>query len=105
MATDLLTHFSSIEDPRIDRFNKHELMDILFLAICAVLSNCESWEDIENFGYTKLEWLRKYLPFANGIPRHDTITRVISRLYTNTLQNSFMCWIQSVVKQVGYHRD
>lgn len=76
-------------------------MDILFLAICAILSGCEGWEDIEDFGHAKLEWLRRYLPYANGIPRHDTIARVISRLCPDALQSSFMSWIQSIVQEAG----
>lgn len=101
MENDFLVHFYSIEDPRIDRCKKHELMNILFLAICAFLSGCEGWEDIEDFGHAKLEWLRRYLPYANGIPRHDTIARVISRLCPDALQSSFMSWIQSIVQEAG----
>lgn len=54
MTNDSLVHFSSIEDPRIERCKKHELIDIIFLAICAILSGSEGWEDIEDFGHAKL---------------------------------------------------
>jgi len=100
MSANFLKHFATIEDPRIDRCKRHELMDILFLSICAVLSNAEGWEDIEDFGHSKLDWLRKYLPFANGIPKHDTIARVLSRLDASSLQQSFFEWIKELVTEV-----
>jgi len=65
-------------------------MDILILSICAVLSNAEGWEDIEDFGHNKLDWFRRYLPFANGIPKHDTNARVLSRIEPSAVQQSFL---------------
>jgi hypothetical protein len=56
MSATFLKHFNSITDPRIERCKKHELIDILLLAICAVLSGAEGWEDIEDFGHFKLNW-------------------------------------------------
>ncbi len=73
MNNTFIQYFASIEDPRIERCKKHQLMDILFLSVCAVLNGAECWEDIENFGVIKIEWLRKYLPFEHGIPKHDFI--------------------------------
>lgn len=80
MSTTFLKHFNSITDPRIERCKKHELIDILLLAISAVLSGAEGWEDIEDFGHLKLDWLKKYGTFNAGIPKHDTIARVMCRL-------------------------
>ena len=80
MSTTFLKHFESITDPRIERCKKHNLLDILLLAISAVLSGAQGWEDIEDFGHLKLDWLRKYRDFEAGIPKHDTIARVICRL-------------------------
>ena len=96
MSASFIKHFAAIDDPRIERCKRHELMDILFLSTCAVLSNAEGWEDIEDFGHTKLDWLRKYLPFANGIPKHDTIARVLSRLDPNAIQECFFSWVQEI---------
>lgn len=58
MNNNFITHFSVIEDPRIDRCKKHQLIDILFLSVCAVMSGAEGWEDIEDFGLAKLDWLQ-----------------------------------------------
>lgn len=55
MTTTFLKHFNSIKDPRIKRCKKHNLLDILLLAISAVLSDAEGWEDIEDFGHVKLD--------------------------------------------------
>lgn len=101
MSTNFINHFSVIEDPRIDRCKKHQLIDILFLSICAVLSGSEGWEDIEDFGCAKLDWLRQYLPYENGIPRHDTIARVLSRLDPTAIQTCFVGWIKSIVVETG----
>lgn len=98
MGTAFLEHFSGIKDPRIERCKRHALLDILFLSVSAVLAGAEGWEAIEEFGHFKLGWLRKYVPLANGIPRHDTIARVISRLNPDGLQQCFLNWMQAVVE-------
>jgi len=73
-------------------------MDIIFLSICAVLCGAEGWEEIEDFGQARLDWLRRYFPFEHGIPKHDTIARVLSRLDPAALQNSFISWVSAASK-------
>lgn len=94
----LVEHFSKLEDPRIDRNKKHELIDVIVLCVCAVVSGAEGWSDIEEFGRAKLEWLRKYVPLANGIPVDDTIARIISALSVSGFQECFLSWMDDVVK-------
>lgn len=101
MSVTFLKHFNSISDPRIERCKKHNLLDILLLAISAVISGSEGWEDIENFGHIKLDWLRQYRPFEAGIPRHDTIARVICRLKADEIEQAFQAWISSLVEVTG----
>lgn len=101
MSATFLEHFESIADPRIERCKKHNLLDILLLAISAVMSGSEGWEDIENFGHIKLDWLRRYRPFEAGIPRHDTIARVICRLKPDEIERAFQSWIASLVEKTG----
>ena len=93
--------FSIITDPRKDINLKHDLLDILFLVVTALLSNAEGWVDIEEFGRTKEDWLKKYRPFENGIPSHDTIARVMSILDPDTLNQCFISW----VNQIRDHQD
>ena len=96
--SDFMSHFSEVVDPRIERCKQHALLDILFLSISAVLCGADGWEEIEDFGRARLDWLKKYFPYENGIPKHDTIARVLSRLEPVSLQNSFMSWMKSACK-------
>ncbi len=98
MAASLKECFSSIEDPRVERNKKHQLLDIIILTICAAISNADGWEAIEQFGEEKLDWLRKWIPLENGIPSHDCIARVISRILPDQLTECFIAWTQSVAQ-------
>ena len=101
MTPTFLKHFDPITDPSIERCKKHDLLDILLLAICAVISGAEGWEDIEDFGHLKLDWLRRYAPFKAGIPKHDTIARVICRLKALEIEHAFQSWISSLIETTG----
>jgi predicted transposase YbfD/YdcC len=88
-------YFSELEDPR--RHNRrHKLVDIVVIAICAVVCGADSWEDIELFGHSKEEWLKGFLELPHGIPSHDTFRRVFGVLYTEQFQLQFLEWIQAV---------
>ena len=76
----LFVSFGEIDDPRMNRAKRHPLSEILFLILAAVICGVQSWCGVEEFGHDRLEWLRKYFPYANGIPSHDTIGRVMSLL-------------------------
>jgi hypothetical protein len=65
------------------------------------MSGSEGWEDIENFGHIKLDWLRQYRDFEAGIPRHDNIALVISRLKPSEIEQDFQSWISSLVEKTG----
>lgn len=90
-----VTHFADITDPRQLGKVEHKLFDIILLTISAVISGAEGWEDIEMFGEERLDWLRLYGDFDNGIPAHDTIARFISRIEPKQLQSSFIKWMQN----------
>lgn len=92
----VLTYFDTLTDPRVERTRLHALKDILALTICAVLSGCNDWEEIELYGLSKEGWLRTFLALPNGIPSHDTINRLFSALNTEQLQQCFMDWVQSI---------
>lgn len=93
----LIEHFSKLEDPRVERNKKHELIDVIVLCVCAVVSGANGWSDIEEFGRAKLEWLRRYVPLANGVPVDDTIARIISALSVTGFQECFRNWVDDVV--------
>lgn len=92
----LLRHFEGVEDPRDNRGKEHKLLDIIVIAICAVISGGENWEDIALFGASKQEWLGTFLQLPNGIPCDDTFARVFARLNPQQMQNSFISWVKSV---------
>ena len=89
-------HFADLEDPRIERTKRHQLIDIITISICAVICGADTWVDIESYGHSKYEWLKKFLELPNGIPSHDTIARVFSLLKPEQFQKCFLNWIQSI---------
>ena len=97
----LVACFSEIEDHRVDRTKKHKLIDIICLAVLAVIAGAEGWEEIEEFGEDKEEWLRKYLELPNGIPSHDTISRVFRALKPDAFQEAFAQWIEVLHDHAG----
>jgi len=92
--------FGQMKDPRrITKGNfKHELIEIVFLVISAVVSGCNDWETIAVFGESQLKWLRKYYPYKNGVPSHDTINRVFSAMDSKVFGSSFIKWTQEICK-------
>ncbi len=95
-STNFLDHFMSISDHRVERTKLHGLSEIIFLTLCGILSGCEGWIDIEDFGKSHLNFLRKYLPFKNGIPSDDTLRRFFRALDTQQLSKCFQSWIKSI---------
>lgn len=87
-------------DPRRTNKGNHRypLDEIFFLVISAVISGCEGWETIHEFGISKLHWLRTYYPYTNGIPSHDVLNNVFARLDTKTFNQCFADWINSISK-------
>ena len=96
MIGSFIEHFSELQDPRIERKKLHALMDILVLTVCAVVSGAEGWEAIAEFGHAKLDWLRRFIPLKNGVPSHDCIAYVISRLSPEGFRRCFMSWTEGV---------
>jgi predicted transposase YbfD/YdcC len=92
----LVDHFSAIPDPRLDRQKRHKLIDILTIAICAVICGADDWVAVEAFGKARLNWLKTFLELPNGIPSHDTFGRVFSLLPPEELQGCFLNWIRAV---------
>lgn len=86
-------YFDKVSDPRRETENKlHALSDILSVALCAILSGMDDWEGVVEFGRAKEEWLRQFLPLANGIPSHDTFGRVFSLIDPVAFETAFFEW-------------
>lgn len=91
-----LKFLRTIPDPRIDRCKKHSLESILFLVLVGMLCGADSAREIEEFGDANEGWIRRYVELAEGIPSHDTITRVFSLIDKNIFCESFTRWTQSL---------
>ena len=95
-GSDLKSHFCQLEDPRVERTKRHQLLDIIIIAICGAISGADGWVDIAEFGRSKIDWLRTFLELPHGIPSHDTFGRVFARLDPEAFQASFLQWVQAV---------
>lgn len=100
METSLHRYFSQWPDPRIERTKKHALINIIVIALCAVLCGAEDWVGIERFGKTKQKWLTTLLDLSEGIPSHDTFSRVFSILNMEIFGQCFIAWVESLASQL-----
>ena len=92
--------FIVIQDPRIDRTKKHQLVDILIIALCATVCGVDGWEEIEIFAEEREDWFRGFLKLQNGIPSHDTMYRVFSRLNPKELNAALVRWTEGLMQGV-----
>jgi predicted transposase YbfD/YdcC len=93
-----LKYFAELTDPRVERTKEHLLQDILFITMAAVVCGAESWNEIEQYGKSKQEWLRTFLSLPHGIPSHDTFNRVFSALDPEQLESCFGAWVRDVAR-------
>jgi len=100
-----LDYIGELEDPRIERGKLHSMADILFLTLVGVISGCEGWKDIEYYGKARLDVLKKYLPFENGVPSDDTLRRFFRALDPNEFSKIFVKWVSDLVASVRDNRD
>src|SRR3954447_19349786 len=97
-AISLRHHFADLLDPRGEHSRRHELLDIIGIAICAVISGAESWTAVEAYGRAKHDWLTHFLALPNGIPSHDTFRRVFCLLDPEAFQRSFADWVTAMAE-------
>jgi len=98
---DIFTTFEELTDPRIARRRRHELFDMLVVALCAALAGSNGWTDIERFGLERLPWLRTFLRLKNGIASHDTFGRVFARLDPAGLAACIQQWLEDIGLALG----
>ena len=92
----LISEFSKINDPRLDRRKLHKLIDIFAITVCAVICGANTWNEIEQYGQSKHEWLKTFLELPNGIPSHDTIRRVFMIIDPEEFRTAFISWVDSI---------
>ena len=95
-SPNFIDYFAELDDPRLTDRCDHKLIDILFIAVCAVICGADTFTDFEEFGLAKQTWLRQFLDLPNGIPSHDTFGRVLARLNPKAFQQCFLNWVRAV---------
>ncbi len=93
--------FSDLKDPRVERTRVHLLKDILIIGILSVIAGGKGWEDMENYGLSKYDWLEEFLDLSWGIPSADTFRRVFERINPKVFEQCFQRWVKSIVETVG----
>lgn len=94
----IATSFATLPDPRIERTKAHSLLDIVTIALCAVVGGADSFTEIAAFGRSKEAWLRSFLALSNGIPSHDTFGRVFSLLDPVRFEQCLLRWVSLSVQ-------
>lgn len=101
LETNFLDHFKKIEDPRLQRNQIYTVAEILLVTLLAVICGAEGWSDVENYGKSKIEYLRCYLPYENGIPSDDTVRRFFRAINPDYFKEIFSKWVQHIANVVN----
>jgi predicted transposase YbfD/YdcC len=91
-----LDHFDKLEDNREQSKVLHSVREILLVTLCGVISGADGWEDIEEYGESKLKFLQKILPFRNGIPSDDTLRRFFRALNPEVFREVFVDFVREL---------
>lgn len=97
----LRKHFRPLKDPRVVGRSRHLLFDIIVLALCGVIANCDDWPDIALFAQKREAWFRRFLKLPHGVPSHDTFERVFAALDPRALERCCLAWLREVAGLVG----
>lgn len=94
----LIDHFEKLSDPRVDRSKDHKLIDILVIALCAMICGADNFVAMETYGNSKHKWFKQFLELKNGIPSHDTFARVFARIDPDEFEQCFWDWVGSITE-------
>lgn len=101
MESSISEHFSNLPDPRRAQGRRHNLADMIVIAVTAVICAADSWADVGEFGRAKLKWFKTFLDLPYGIPSQDTFERVFARLNPDAFDRCFMTWPQALSTSTG----
>lgn len=93
----LVDAFADISDPRVGGRSKHDLVEMLVVTVCALVCGVDDFVGIEAWANERIDWLRRFLKLANGIPSHDTFGRLLGLLDKQAVEKSFRRWVGSVL--------
>jgi hypothetical protein len=105
-------HFRKLWDCRVRGRTRHLLVDIIVMAICAVIADCDSWREIALFAQKRLTWFRRFWKLPGGAPAHDTFERVFNQLDSKAFQatvaasnfTNLMSTEEGFLKKIGVER-
>jgi predicted transposase YbfD/YdcC len=97
---DFLDTFENIEDPRSTKNQLYTVSEILLVTLCAVICGANGWCDVENYGKSKIEHLRQYIDYNNGVPSDDTIRRFYRNINPSAFEQLFREWVSNLAKKV-----
>lgn len=100
ISISILKFFTELNDPRQTAKVLYPLPKIILVALCAAICGADSFVEMEEFGNAKLDFLRKILPFKNGIPSHDTFGAVFANIDSKQFNNIFIKWVLSLQKEI-----
>jgi predicted transposase YbfD/YdcC len=92
----ILKHFSTLEDPRVERTRFHSLQNVLVIALCGVIAGADGWDGVALFAKARTPWLATFLDMPKGVPCADTFRRVFGALDERAFEACFRAWVQSL---------
>jgi predicted transposase YbfD/YdcC len=95
-ALSIRHHFADLPDPRRRHGQRHRLLDVIVIALCAVIAGSDTWQEVETFAQRRRDWLARFLELDNGTPSHDTFERVFDRLDPQALQRCLLSWLTAL---------
>lgn len=100
-AISLIECLAALPDPRDSQGRRHQLIDVIVIAVCATICGADGFIDMEEFGHSREAWLRTFLELPHGIPSHDTIGRVLAALEPTAFAACLGRWVTSVTDRLS----
>ena len=93
--------FGGLEDPRTGPARRHDLAEMILMALCAVMCGADTWVDVAEWAEDNEAWLKRYLVLEHGTPSHDTFGRVFRLLDAKVFEACFRAWISRLAGVVA----
>src|ERR1700730_9476426 len=94
-------YFRRLKDPRVVRRSRHRLVDIIVLAICGVIADCDDWREIVLFARERFDWFKRFLKLPYGVPSHDTFAPGFASLEPRAFHSCCLAWLHGVSDLLG----